>query len=90
MISAIILRFKKEHITTDDTQAIWKARLSTCFKNARGRCKNIAEITKKQAVYGNNKYQEENRVVKKQHALWGMKNVLPDYSEGEDERSIEL
>ena len=93
MISAILLRwshFKKEHITTDDAQVIWKARLRTHFKNARGRCKNIAEITEKQAAYGKRKYQEENCVVKKQHALWGMKNFLPDYPEGEDERSMKL
>ena len=93
MTSAILLRwshFKKECITTDDAQVIWKARLRTHFKNARGRCKNIAEITEKQAVYGKRKYQEENRVVKRQHALWGMKNFLPDYPEGEDERSMEL
>ena len=71
MISVIILRWPhlKQHITTDDAQAIWKARLGTHFKNARGRCKNFAEIIEKQAVYGKRKYQEENRVVKKQHAL---------------------
>ena len=89
MISAIFLRWphlKKEHITTDDAQAIWKARLRTYFKNVRGRCKNIAEIAGKQAVYGKRKYQEENRVVKKQHVLWGMKDFLPDYPEGKDGR----
>ena len=32
---------------------------------------------------------EENRIVKRQHTLCGMKNVLPDYSEGEDEKSME-
>ena len=60
MISAILRRWallKKEHITTDDPQAIWKARLRTHFKNARGCCKNIAETTEKQAVYGKREYQ---------------------------------
>ena len=32
---------------------------------------------------------EENRVVKRQHTLCGMKNFLRDYSEGEDERLME-
>ena len=80
MISAIHLRWphlKKEHITTDDAQAIWKAGLRARFKNTRGLCKNIAEITEKQALYGKRKYQEENCVVKKQRAL--LCNFLPDY-----------
>ena len=58
MISAILRRWallRKD--TTDDPQAIWKARLRTHFKNARGPCKNIAEITEKQAVYGKREYQ---------------------------------
>ena len=42
------------------------------------------------AVYGKRKYQGENRVVKKQHALWGTDNVLLDYTESEDERPVEL
>ena len=32
---------------------------------------------------------EENRRVKRQNTLCGMENFLPDYSEGEDERSME-
>ena len=33
--------------------------------------------------------EKENRVVKRQHTLCGMKNFLRDYSEGEDERLME-
>ena len=36
---------KKQHITNNDAQPIWKARLCTYLKNARGRGKNISEIT---------------------------------------------
>ena len=93
MLSAKLLRqphFKKKDITTDDAQAIWKARLYTHLQKARGRCRNIAEITEKQAVYGKRKYQEENRVVSEQQALRSMRNFLSDYPEGEDERSMEL
>ena len=91
MISAILRRWallKKEHITTDDPQAIWKARLRTHFKNARGRCKNIAEITETSCLWKKG-ISEENRRVKRQNTLCGMENFLPDYSEGEDERSME-
>ena len=36
---------KKQHTTNNDAQPIWKARLCTYLKNARGCGKNISEIT---------------------------------------------
>ena len=67
-----------------------ESRITHTFQKCERTLQNIAEITEKQAVYGKRKYQEENRVVKKQHALWDKKNFLPDYPEGEGERSMEL
>ena len=67
-----------------------ESKITLMFQECERALQKYCRNNRKQAVYGNNKYQEENRVVKKQYALWGIKNVLPDYSEGEDERSIEL
>ena len=77
--------------TTGDPQAIWKAesKITHTFQECKRALQNYYRNNRETSCLWKKGISEENRIVKRQHTLCGMKNVLPDYSEGEDEKSME-
>ena len=66
-----------------------ESKITHTFQECKRPLQNYCRNNRETSCLWKKGISEENCIVKRRHILCGMKNFLPDYSQGEDERSME-